>query len=87
MKYRRYRPVTHRWMNVSQVAEYLGLSRATVYEYVSNRRIPFVKIPKSNQVRFNPDSIDSWMSSGGVPTIEEALSQIGDDKNGSPTKA
>lgn len=62
-----------RWMNVEQAARYLGLARATIYEYVSSRRIPFVKIPKSSQVRFDREQLDEWMRSGTVQTIEEAL--------------
>ena len=61
------------WMNVNQVAAYLGLSAKTVYQYVSDRRIPFVKIPSSNQVRFNRKRIDEWMEQGQFSTLDEML--------------
>ena len=70
------------WMTVDQTANYLGLSRATIYQYVSDRRIPHFKIPTSNQVRFDKGQIDQWMINGGVPTIDEALAQIGGDHHG-----
>ena len=61
------------WMTVDETAMYLGLSRATIYQYVNERRIPFVKIPKSNQVRFSRAQIDEWMAEGYVATVTEAL--------------
>lgn len=74
-----------RWMTADEVARYLGLSRATIYEYVSSRKIPFVKVPKSNQVRFDRGQIDEWMLRGAVLTIEEALK--GGEQNGNASQA
>ena len=67
--------ISKTWMNVDQVADYLGLSAKTVYQYVSDRRIPFVKIPSSNQVRFNRRRIDEWMEQGQFSTLNEMLYQ------------
>lgn len=52
-------PLAPRWLTVDATAEYIGLSPATIYTYVSERRIPHVKIPKSNQVRFDRQKIDA----------------------------
>lgn len=67
-----------RWMTVEETAQYLGLSKATIYQYVCERRIPYVKIPKSNQVRFDRELIDMWMESGRMETIAEVLFNEGD---------
>jgi len=66
---------TKKWLNVDSIAQYLGVSKRTIYQYVADRKIPHVKIPKSNQVRFNPEEIDDWMLQGKVETIDEALSK------------
>jgi excisionase family DNA binding protein len=60
-------------MTVEEVAEYLGLKKKTVYTYVSDRRIPYFKIPHSNQTRFRKAEIDIWLEKGRVPTLEDAL--------------
>ena len=64
---------SQKWMNVDQTAHYLGLSAKTIYQYVSDRRIPFVKIPSSNQVRFNRIRIDEWMNQGQTGTITDKI--------------
>ena len=63
------------WLNTDEAATYLGLSKNTIYHFVCERRIPFVKMPGSNQVRFSRDEIDQWMMSGRVETADEALSK------------
>ena len=60
-------------MTISMAAEYLGISEHTLYQYVSKRTIPFIKIPNSNLVRFDIESIDAWMREGAVETVDEAL--------------
>jgi len=51
------------WMTTAQVAEYLRVSRGTVRNWVSQRRVPFVK--RRGVVRFHRDRIDEWLSEGG----------------------
>lgn len=65
-----------RWMTVEETAHYLGLSKATIYQYVCERRIPYVKIPKSNQVRFDRELVDVWMASGQVKTLHQTLETL-----------
>lgn len=72
-------------MTVGEVAQYLGLSKATIYQYVCERRIPYVKIPKSNQVRFDRERIDDWMTSGQIRTIHETLFPEGGEERGETT--
>jgi excisionase family DNA binding protein len=63
---------TH-WMTVDETAKYLSLSRATIYQYVREARIPYIKVPGSNQIRFSRHDIDAWMSKGAVATVAEQL--------------
>ena len=46
-------------MAVKEVAEYLGISKATVYQYASSRRLPFVKL--GTRLLFRVDEIDEWV--------------------------
>ncbi|MCL5671227.1 MAG: helix-turn-helix domain-containing protein [Acidobacteria bacterium] len=51
------------FMTVDAVARHLGVSRRTVYEWVSQRRIPFYKIG-GTVLRFRPGEIEQWARSG-----------------------
>ena len=49
-----------RLLTVEELAEYLSVSRWTVYSWVNKRRVPFVKAVQA--VRFRKSAIDLWMS-------------------------
>ncbi len=51
------------WMTVAQVAVYLSVNQGTVRNWVSQRRVPFVK--RGGVVRFHRERIDEWLSEGG----------------------
>ena len=42
-----------------QIAEILGVSVRTIYDWVYKRKIPFIKVGRL--VRFDPDEISEWM--------------------------
>jgi len=65
------------WMSVKEVADYLGLKPPTIYQYVSERRIPHHKIPGSHVIKFKASEIDNWMDTGRVETKKEYLDRIG----------
>lgn len=48
-----------RLLNVSQVAEYIGVSIHTLYTMVSQRRIPFVKVGRLT--KFDRQALDAWI--------------------------
>jgi len=48
-------------------ATYLRLKSKTIYELVSSKKIPYIKIGRS--VRFNPDKILSWLESKSVASL------------------
>ena len=47
-------------MTVSEVSEYLRISKASVYRLVKMKEIPVIKIGR--QLRFRKDVIDEWLS-------------------------
>ena len=73
-------PPAKQWLSVQEMADYLGLKPATVYQYVSERRIPFHKVPGSSLVRFKLSEIDEWMASGRVETKEEYLARLSKER-------
>ena len=46
-------------MTVVQVADYIGISRPTVYKYTSSRILPFLRIGR--RLLFRVAEIDEWM--------------------------
>ena len=72
--------IPKQWLNVEEIAEYLGLKPSTIYLYINERRIPFYRISRSNQVRFSMSDIDDWIRAGKVETQEEYLERISKKK-------
>ena len=46
-------------LNIGQAADLLGLKVKTIYTYVCQRRIPFVKL--GARVLFEPDKLEKWV--------------------------
>lgn len=62
------------FLNVDEVAGWLGVSSTTVRDWVFKRRIPFLKI--NGSVRFDRDELISWTNSQRVePACPQATHQ------------
>jgi len=48
-----------RLININELSEYIGLSTSTIYSWVSQRRIPFVKCGRLT--KFDLQRIDKWI--------------------------
>jgi PTS system nitrogen regulatory IIA component len=46
-------------MTINELADYLKVTRRTIYEWLKNRKIPAVKLV--GQWRFKKDKIDEWL--------------------------
>jgi excisionase family DNA binding protein len=57
-------------LNIQEVAELTGLSVGTLYHWISQRRIPVVRI-SSRCVRFRRSDIDSWLQEKLVPPMND----------------
>ena len=53
-----------RLLTVRELAEYIGISKDTIYSHVSQRRIPFVKIGRL--LKFDLKAIDEWIAQNSV---------------------
>jgi excisionase family DNA binding protein len=62
-------PATDQLLTISQVAEFLSLSVATVYGLVSRSEIPCMK--KGKRLYFSKDEISDWIKTGKKKTISE----------------
>lgn len=55
---------TDRWLSMSEICEYLGISRDTVVKWISNNNMPAHKIGRL--WKFKISEIDDWVRSGGA---------------------
>lgn len=53
-----------RYLTVKELSEHLGVSRYTIYSWISMRRIPFVKM--GGLVRFDAKAIERWIKENSV---------------------
>ena len=60
-----------RWLNVDEIAEYLGVSRDTVYSWIGARQMPAHKVGRL--WKFKREEVDGWVRAGnaeGAPSRE-----------------
>ena len=53
-----------RYLNINELSEYIGIPKGTLYVWVCQKRIPYVKI--SNLLRFDLRDIDGWVKARSV---------------------
>lgn len=53
-----------RWLSVDEIAEYLGVSKDTVYGWINSRAMPAHRAGRL--WKFKRDDIDNWVKSGGA---------------------
>lgn len=56
--------MNRRLINVEEFSELTGLSKSTIYSWVSQRRIPFVKCGRLT--KFDLEAIDKWIKENTV---------------------
>ena len=57
-----------RFLNIDEVAEYLGLKKGTVYSWVCYKKIPHIKMGRL--VKFDIRQIDDWMRESAVAVVQ-----------------
>ena len=53
-----------RLININELSEYIDLSISTIYSWVSQRRIPFIKCGKLT--KFDLERINDWIEESSV---------------------
>lgn len=56
-------------LTLEELAEYLKISKPTLYKMVENGKIPALKL--ANQWRFKKEDIDKWLEQHRQSTVEE----------------
>jgi len=69
--------VTRRLLTIKEVADYTGLSPHTLYQMVSQRRIPFVKMGRLT--KFDLRTIDTWIEKNSVRPLNHNRSVMSQD--------
>ncbi len=57
-----------RWLSVEEIAEYLGVSKDTVYAWINKKNMPAHRIGRFWKFKIN--EVDHWISSGGAAESE-----------------
>ncbi len=58
------------WLSVDEIAEYLGVSKDTVYTWVSSKGMPGHRVGRF--WKFKKDEIDDWVRAGGTATPSDS---------------
>ena len=59
-----------RWLAVDEIAEYLGVTRDTIYTWVADKGLPGHKVGRL--WKFKRDEVDGWVRSGGAAADSSA---------------
>ena len=54
--------MSDRWMSVEEIASYLGVSKDTIYGWITKREMPAHKVGRL--WKFKSDEVDSWVRDG-----------------------
>ncbi len=60
--------MSDRWLSVEEIAEHLGVSKDTVYAWISKRNMPAHRIGRL--WKFQAEEVDEWVRSGGAAESE-----------------
>lgn len=64
-----------RWLSVEEMADYLGVSKDTVYAWVTSKGMPGYRVGRF--WKFKKVDVDAWVRAGGasvaVPALEETF--------------
>ena len=64
-----------RWISVDEIAEYLGVTRETIYSWLSKKGLPGHRVGRL--WKFKRAEVDTWVRSGG--TGDNSVADTGDD--------
>jgi excisionase family DNA binding protein len=53
-----------RLIDIKKLSQYLGVKEGTIYSWVNQEKIPYVKI--NRLVRFNLKTIDEWIENNSI---------------------
>jgi excisionase family DNA binding protein len=60
-----------RWLSVDEIADYLGVAKDTIYNWVTNKGMPGHKVGRF--WKFKRDDVDIWVRAGGAADHTHSL--------------
>jgi excisionase family DNA binding protein len=67
-----------RWLAVDEMAEYLGVSKDTVYSWVTAKGMPGYRVGRF--WKFKKDDVDDWVrAEGAASSTDEELEETSND--------
>ena len=61
--------MSDRWLSVDEIADHLGVSRDTVYAWLSKKQMPGHRA--GHLWRFKCAEVDAWLRAGGASNADE----------------
>ena len=58
-----------RYLSPQELSDYTGLSIFTIYLWIRQRKIPFIK--KSRLIKFDKNKIDIWFQKDEIKSVNE----------------
>ena len=55
------------WLSVEEIAQHLGVSKDTVYNWINQRQMPAHKVGRF--WKFQVQEVDTWIRSGGAADV------------------
>ena len=68
--------MTDRWLSVEEITEHLGVSKDTVYAWISKRNMPAHKVGRL--WKFQKAEVDAWVKAGGASDSDDARQERDD---------
>lgn len=62
--------MSDRWVSVEEIAEYLGVSKDTVYGWIARKEMPAHKVGRL--WKFKTDEVDDWVRHGKASADRKA---------------
>lgn len=59
--------LARRYMNIDDLAVYLGVGKSTLYGMVAKRQIPFIQFGGKRTIKFDLRVIEKWMEKQLIP--------------------
>ena len=56
-----------RFYNITELSEYLGVKVNTLYSWISEKRIPYIKVGRL--VRFDKNKIEEWLATHSFEVV------------------
>ena len=57
-----------RWLSVTEISEYLGVRRETIYKWLERKKMPAHKVGRL--WKFKKDEVDAWVRADGAVSTE-----------------